>query len=41
MARDIEAKQRDIIKIVYLRTRRRVLLMEGRVRGNNLLIERN
>ena len=41
MAGDIEAKRQDIIETVCLRTRRRVLLIEGRVRGDNLLIERN
>jgi len=29
MARDIEAKRRDIIKTAYLRTREIVLLIEG------------
>jgi hypothetical protein len=36
MARDIEAKKRDIIKTVYLRIRRIVLLIEGRVKDDGL-----
>ena len=36
MARDIEAKRQDIIKTIYLRIRRIVLLIEGRVRNDSL-----
>jgi len=36
MAGDIEAKRRDIIKTAYLRIRQIVLLIKGRVKGDDL-----